>query len=1008
MDRREFVKRVGITPMVMREIAAGQTDGAPVTRVQGERRVLELSGRWQLRMDPANQGLDRRWFDSEPSSATARAIAIDVPSVWQQYVDEEGGIAWYHKVFSLGNEALGRGLRVRFGGVDYRARVWFNGHELGMHEGGFTPFEFDIRHAARVGENQLVVRVSDSGRDFRPPYCGLPGWERPAWEPVDGVYFDEIPAGWQDWREGFNHSGIWEPVEVLIHDQLYVADAFVLPKVAQGAVEIRLSIVNSTDKAVDVRIKVEVRPHKVPGDTPSAGETNLQLKPGLNSATLGVDIPKAHLWSPSDPFLYDAEASIYEGERRRDNLSVRFGLRELTVGEDGHFHLNGKRIFLKGAHYQSTEPHTLAFPESREMARRIVEVAKEGGFNFMRFQGRPMASSILDAADELGIMVQSEPAISKLRDQPRSAELCNRETRELVSRDRNRPSIVIWNMINEQNAGMRFVQNMVRTARELDPSRLITESAGGPSHFYRPYSDQGVSYLTEHSYQNAPLSEGVLQYWRNRGLPDQLYFITEFGYGALEDIDAVIEKYGPSPNKRMEDYRGFEQQKREVENAYLRTNAHEIFPTLGDLREAVQTVQANAHRLTVESFRSNPRVSGFNVVQLFDSNANEVDGLVDFWRNKRKKSFHMFQELNRPLQLIIQFSPLNAKVGHEVQVDVSLVNEDQIAGNKTLALRVTGPSGTELLSRTQTVEAQPWSARLFSSLVPVGEEPGRVTVQAELLDGSRVLLKKSEQFTVYHPKDFRWPATGFALFDPQGRWPREKRPAQLRIREYDAELEQPQLVVATQFTGLWRQRDAFQTFMRLVDQVRRGSILLFLGVPSEGSPPFQHRDLNHIFNFSSLTTAAVLGFTLTENGESDTWGKYSGPYAWAARNNPSGCPVTRHPIFGGLPGPGLMDWEYGSIAAGEVAVPYRMSGEDTGPNLPIIQLGSGKLAFCTYKLLDTFERDGLSEKLFSNIVAYLHGQLPRELRARSERENESLEFHRAQVQDCWEKFLSQS
>lgn len=1008
MERRDFIKRAGIYPLAVRGVAAALTSGQNAFRVQGERQVLDLSGRWQLRMDSANRGLDRRWFETEPSGADTRAIAVEVPSIWQQYVDEGGGIGWYFKEFSLPEELLGRGMRLRFGAVDYRAQVWFNGRELGEHEGAFTPFEFDIRHAVRTGVNRLVVRVVDAGRDFRARYCGLPGWERPTWEPVDGLYFEDIPAGFQDWREGFNHSGVWQPVEVLVHEQVYVADCFVLPKVSSSAIEARLQIANDTSNPVDVRVAVEVKPQKGDAGTAGAGETSLQLNPGSNSVTVSVDVLQAHAWSPDDPFLYVAGVSIYQGTRRRDSFSVRFGLREFTVGEDGYFHLNGKRIFLKGAHYQSTEPRTLAFPENREMARRIVEVAKEGGFNFMRYQGRPTAPSILDAADELGIMVQSEPAISGLHDYARSEELCIRESRELVARDRNRPSIVIWNLINEQAAGLKFVQKMARTARELDPTRLITESAGGPSHFYRPYSTTGVSYLTEHGYQNEPLSEGVLEYWRKRGIPGQLYFVTEFGFGALEDVDAVLEKYGSNPNQQMEDYRGFVQQKRQLENAYLRTNEHEIFPSVAELREVAQTLQANAHKLTVESFRSNPLVAGFNVVQLFDSNSNEVDGLVDFWRNKRKKSFYMFQQLNRPLQLIVQFSPLNAKADREVQVDVSLVNEDQIAGSRTLALRALGPSGAELFSKSATVEAQPWSTRLFSGPVRVGGEPGKVTLEVELRDGSRVLVKKTEQLTVYHPRDFPWPSAGFAVFDPQKRWPREKRPDRLHAHEYEAETEQPQLVVATQFTALWRQREEFRKFGRLVDQVRRGSTVLFLGIPSDGPPPFHNRAFGSILNFSSLTVPAVLGFSVGGNGESDAWGKHSGPYAWAAGNTRTGCPVTRHPIFQGLPGPGLMDWEYGNIVTSEVAAPSRMSAEDAGPDLPIIPLESGKVAVCTYELLDHFERDGLAEKLFSNLVAYLHGRLPSELRARSERENEWMQFHQAQVEDCWDKFLSKS
>src|SRR5437867_9370473 len=97
--------------------------------------------------------------------------------------------------------------------------------------------------------------------------------------------------------------------------------------------------------------------------------------------------------------------------------------------------------------------------------------------------------------------------MSKMRDHPAMEELAVRETRELIRRDRNRPSIGIWNMINEQAAGMKVVRQMAQLGRELDPTRVITESAGGPSHYYRPYSTEGVSYLTEHGYQNAPLSE---------------------------------------------------------------------------------------------------------------------------------------------------------------------------------------------------------------------------------------------------------------------------------------------------------------------------------------------------------------------------------------------------------------------------------------------------------------------------------------------------------------------
>jgi len=1006
MQRRDFIKQVGAYALALHGLAAAQ--GSTEFQRQGQRQVLDLSGSWEFRMDRMNQGVSRQWFNTDPSMSEVSVIAIDVPSVWQQYVDVDGGIAWYTKIFSLPKEFMGRELRMRFGAVDYRARVWLNGQELGGHEGGFTPFDVDMTRASRAGTNRLTVRVSDAARPFVKNYCGLPGWERPSWELIDGIDFEHIPAGFQDWREGFNHSGIWQPVEIIVHDPIYVADAFLLPRLSSGSIDAQLEIVNRTGKPVDARVTLDIKPWK--GGTGSSGgdDRSVRLEPGSNSITFPADIRQAHLWSPDDPFLYVAEVSVSEGNQRRDDTTARFGMRELTVGADGFFQLNGKRIFLKGAHYQSTEPLTLAFPNSIEMARRIVEIAKEGGFNFMRHQGRPIAPSILDAADELGILLQSEPAVSRMPDHPGMEELALRETRELILRDRNRPSIGIWNLINEQAAGMKVVYKMAQLGRKLDPTRIITESAGGPSHFYRPYSIEGVSYLTEHGYQNAPLSERVLEYWRKRGVTGQLYFVTEFGFGGLEDVDAVLEKYGSNPKTYMEDYRGFVQQKKQVEYAFNRTGAREVFPDLAAFREAAQTLQANALKFSVESFRSNPHVAGFNVVQLFDSNANEVDGLVDFWRNKRKKSFYMFQRLNEPLQLIVQFSPFNPKAGFEVQMDVTLVNEDRIAGTKVLAVRATGPSGAELFSHTQSVNVESWVTRIFTGKIPAGPESGKVTLEAELRDGSQVVLKKTEQLTVYHPRDFAWPANGFALFDPQQRWPGAQAQSDIPLRDYDPEAERAELVVVPAFTGLWRQPAEFQKFMGLIDQARRGSTVLFLGIPTDGGPMFQQRSSGSIFNFSSLTIGTVLGFNVPVDGDSDAWGAYSTPYAWAAGNVRSGSPVTSHPVFRGLPGPGLMDWEYGNIMTDRVPAPFRSSAENTGPAIPVVPFESGRVVFCAFELLDNLYRDGLAEKLLSNLVGYLCQQVPAQLRPRSPREEETMRFHQQQIQDYSDKLLNRA
>src|SRR5690349_16794318 len=97
MQRRDFMKQVGAYPLAMNAQTAAQRRTEPATRTEGERQIVDLSGTWQLRMDPRNQGFARRWFNAEPVPSESPLLSIEVPSVWQQYVDADGGIGWYFK-----------------------------------------------------------------------------------------------------------------------------------------------------------------------------------------------------------------------------------------------------------------------------------------------------------------------------------------------------------------------------------------------------------------------------------------------------------------------------------------------------------------------------------------------------------------------------------------------------------------------------------------------------------------------------------------------------------------------------------------------------------------------------------------------------------------------------------------------------------------------------------------------------------------------------------------------
>jgi hypothetical protein len=177
-------------------------------------------------------------------------------------------------------------------------------------------------------------------------------------------------------------------------------------------------------------------------------------------------------------------------------------------------------------------------------------------------------------------------------------------------------------------------------------------------------------------------------------------------------------------------------------------------------------------------------------------------------------------------------------------------------------------------------------------------------------------------------------------------------------------------------------------------------VLLFLGVPSDGAVPDEFRRIHFHLQFSPLTISSILGFRLDLASGRGGWGRLVGPYGGGSGEAAAGSPVTRHAVFEGCPGPGLMDWEYGNVATDVVLQPSINSPERTGPTIRILPFGAGKVAFCTLRLLQNLGRDALAEKLLSNLAGHLDSTLPERLAAHSARDAEAFQFRLTQVRDC--------
>jgi len=1018
LRRREFLQYVGLGSAALGLSTAGIA-GLTSPATPREEEVIAhypgatyFAGPWQLYLDEGNLGKRQEWY-RQPPSRSAKGYEVRVPGCWQEYVPGlAGGIGWYFKEFALPAELKGQVLRLKFWAVDYFTEVWLNGEKLGEHEGGFTPFELNMTKAARLAEqNRLAVRVVDPPRPLNQSLMGLPGWEGKTDGVVDGYTFKEIPMGHQSWQEGFNFGGIWQPVELLASPSVYISDVFIEPKWRDGSIEAHVEVSSHNPGSVLRRLRVAVSPWKETGRIAGQSEKDERFPPGgKKQVDVHVDLRDPRAWSPEDPYLYLAEVTLEGDGGVQDRTTARFGLREFTV-KDGYFHLNGKRIFVKSGHHQGTYPTTLESPPTREFAYKEVRIFKEAGFNFCRLWVKPAPPEFLDAADELGLMLQEEPPLSTMEDSPLMLERSVREVREMVLRDRNRPSIVLWNMINECDQPMKYVRQQCEVARRLDPTRLITESAGGPSHYYVPYSMEGVSYLDEHPYCGAPIADDVWDYNRTRGVAGQLCFFSEYGYGGMNDLDSVLEKYGPSPKNYMEDYAGHALLRERREKAWADSNLlQKAFRDPGSWREACQTVQADVVRLHTEAMRCNPCMAGYNYVQVFDSNAIEIDGLVDFWRDKRKKAFYAMQEANKPLILVVRCTPMNARAGDEVGVSVTLVNEEQVSGGKRLTVSMRAPSGGELLSRDAVIEAKPWISTVFEETVKLQDAPGQYTIEATLWHGSRPLVIKQEFCTVF--SDLQWPAAPLFVLDPEQRLEPYLAKRRIACQKLGAPIQTPAIILVTPTTSLWRRPEDYVQLIRLFTWVERGCTAIFLEVPLDGPSLLTSAP---IFMESFLSPFALANITPFDRVSSvdETWaGQRVGAYAWGLTDYAAGVPIPKHAIFAGTPQDGIMGREFANVVPVKKILTDWNTSEDTGTTVQIHSsssasaLGKGRIIISSLNLLPNLDEDALAEKLLHNLVSYAQETLPQNLELEDAEMTERLKFQLASYQDCVTKYLA--
>lgn len=615
---------------------------------------VSLSGKWRFAVDPTQIGEAEGWMGL--GFGDAEWEVVNVPHTWNVTPEHRTfeGIAWYRRTFKVPEEDRGAFLRLRFEGVFYQAQVWMNGHYLGRHEGGYTPFEFDLSQAVLLDkENLIAVRVDNLRQTDRLP----------------ADLYEGRSYGWR------NYGGIVRNASLLINNPVYLSAQRVISRphlvdadcASSAAVMVTLSVRNAAAEKFSGKIIADILEAEN-GQSALSGEitSNIGVLPGqILEVTLRTTFANPRLWHFDHPHLYCWSASLLDDKGEiLDDQKVWFGVRLIEL-KDAQIHLNGEPVRLVGlSRHADTPQHGLA--ETIAVMAADFDDLKRLNMVMGRPVHYPQDEFILNYCDRNGILLSPEvPAWQLTATQmadPHIRELEKQQLSEMVSFGFNHPCIWAWSVGNELEtdtvAGRAFIRDMVEYVKSLDPTRPV----GFASYHLlvgRPWAD--ATAFTDFVMMNEYLGT-----WH--GPKDALDIALDTTHSAWPEKPVLISEFGISPDwQKIEGPAWIDPQQ-----YYIASNRASQNP------EEVDALRCRLIDEQIATFRNKPFVAG-----AFFWCYRGGMGVVDEDGCKRK-SWSILQR---------EFSPI-------VLTHVEALMESERVHGIVIELRTRGPINSELPSYT--------------------------------------------------------------------------------------------------------------------------------------------------------------------------------------------------------------------------------------------------------------------------------------------------------------------
>lgn len=469
MNRRHFIGTLTAGIAAAAELASPQP---------GVRRRENFNAGWLFRRQEHGGGELGSW-DRDSTTGTAIEAAfreapqpalddsswapVYLPHTWnaQDGCDEIPGyfrgIGWYRKHFQLDSDLRGKRVFLEFEGVNQVSEFWVNGSRVGEHKGGYTGFEFDITEHVHFGPEPNVLTVK-----------------------VDNVYSPNIaPTVKTDLTF---YGGIYRDVWLRVSEPVYVSTVYWrTPQVSEAAaqVDVYSTVANTAARGASLQLVHEIL--DAGGSVVARVSSVVEAPPGSDrdaKQTIRVQTPR--LWSPDAPNLYRIRTSLLEGQRPVDSVEVPLGFRWFHFDANQGFFLNGTRLQLRGTTWHQSYPGMgNALPNSRHV--KDMENIREMGCNLFRTSHYPHDPAVMEACDRLGLLVLDEMFVGEeVENTKEYFDIQAQGAKEMIQRDRNNPSVIMWGMGGEVESAEKSVEvvtALLKRYRELDPSRIVTMHA---------------------------------------------------------------------------------------------------------------------------------------------------------------------------------------------------------------------------------------------------------------------------------------------------------------------------------------------------------------------------------------------------------------------------------------------------------------------------------------------------------------------------------------------------